>query len=71
MKNKIKRKIPEAYGYVVMSTDTKPFHHLGQYAFFRLKSDAIAWRDKNYPNDQRDERNQIEVRNAVLKISIF
>ena len=65
------KKCPEAFGYAVMSTDSMPFHHQGQYAFFRLKRDAIAWRDKHYPNDERDEYNQVDVRNAVLKISIY
>lgn len=66
----MKKKVPELYGYAVMATDKTVFHHQGQYAFFRLKRDAIAWRDKHYPNSERDEFNQIQVRNAVLRISI-
>jgi hypothetical protein len=64
-------KTPEVFGYAVMAAPKSLFHHNGQYAFFRLKRDAIAWRDKNYPNDERDEDNQIEIRNAILKISLF
>ena len=61
---------PEVFGYAVMSTQTSPFYHDGQYAIFRLKRDAIEWRNKHYPPEERDEFNQVEVRNVVVKISI-
>lgn len=67
----MKKKIPEVYGYAVMAHKSSPFHHMGQYAFFRLQRDAIEWRNKHYPPEERDEFNQIEVRNAVLRISII
>lgn len=63
-------KIPSLYGYAVMATRTTVFYHGGQYAFFRLKRDAIAWRDKNYPTE-KFEVSEVEIRNAVLRVSVF
>lgn len=56
-------KTPELFGYAVMATNTTAYYHDGQYAFFRLKRDAIAWRDREHAG--------AEIRNAVLKVSVL
>lgn len=61
-------KTPEFYGYAVMASKRSPFGHGGQYSIFRLKSDAIAWREKHYPSDMREV--PIEIKNVLVKVSL-
>ncbi len=65
---KIYMKTPEVYGYAVMAHEKSPFTHDGQYSIFRLKRDAVAWRDRHYPSDAREV--PIEIKNVLVKVSL-
>lgn len=58
-------KIPTHYGYAIMATKTQPYHVGGQFNVFRLKRDAEAYADEQWPDQKK------EIRNCVIRISIF
>lgn len=65
MEKKLKAK--RAYGYAVMATNSSPYSIGGQFAIFRLRRDAEAWRDETFGEDYPRK----EIRNVLIMVSIL